>query len=264
MRLEADRRTITLPVIGGLRSKENTRRVQRPVARGGARILNMTLSERWGRLFVSVCFAVRTPSVRPPRKPHVRAGADLGLRTLATIADSDGRLIEVPNPAPLRQTLAERRNAAREMSRRIVGSRGHRAAKAKLARLDRRAVHVRHEAWHRLTHELTSTYGEVVIEDLDVAAMRSSMGRRAFRRSVSDAALGVFRPMLAYKAQRTGTEIVVADRWHPSSQIHHGCGCRLIAPVKLAKRLACAVTGELVDRDRNAALNLRDWRAVEA
>ena len=43
MRLEDDRRTITVPVIGGLRSKENTRRVQRHLASGRAQILNMTL-----------------------------------------------------------------------------------------------------------------------------------------------------------------------------------------------------------------------------
>ena len=83
MRVEDDRRTIRVPVIGGLRSKESTRRVQRHLATGRARILNMTLSQRWGRLFVSVNFALRTAAtpaaVAPPR---VRAGMDLGIRTL--------------------------------------------------------------------------------------------------------------------------------------------------------------------------------------
>ncbi|MHB8555430.1 MAG: zinc ribbon domain-containing protein, partial [Candidatus Dormibacteria bacterium] len=91
------------------------------------------------------------------------------------------------------------------------------------------------------------------------AAMKKSMGRRAFRRSVSDAALGRIRPQLTYKMVWRGTQPTVADRWFASSQIHHGCGCRLIAKHKLAKMLVCAVTGELVDRDVNAALNLRDW-----
>jgi len=72
----------------------------------------------------------------------------------------------------------------------IPGSHGHRAAKAKLARLDRRAIHLRRESHHQLTTMVADTYSEVVIEDLDLAAMRMSMGRRAFRRSVSDAALG--------------------------------------------------------------------------
>lgn len=56
LRLEADRRHLTLPVIGRLRCKENTRRLERPVAQGRARVLSMTLCEqgRGGRLFVSV------------------------------------------------------------------------------------------------------------------------------------------------------------------------------------------------------------------
>jgi putative transposase len=193
-------------------------------------------------------------------KPGVRGGVDLGLRTLATVVGTDGTIREFDNPAPLRATMADRRRTSRKLSRRIPGSRGHEQAKAKLAKLDRRAVHLRREAWHQLTSWLGATYCEVVIEDLDVAAMKKSMGRRAFRRAVSDAALGMFAPMLAYKAQRSGTIITVADRWSPSSKLHHGCGCTLIAPTKLARRLICQVTGGPVDRDINAAKNLRDYK----
>ncbi|MHB1854438.1 MAG: IS607 family element RNA-guided endonuclease TnpB [Acidimicrobiales bacterium] len=264
MRLEDDRRTITLPVIGALRSKENTRGVQRFLSRGDARILNVTLSERWGRLFVSLNYALRTFAPRPVAKPGVRAGVDLGLRTLATVVDTEGNIIEFPNPAPLRASLSERRKVGRQMSRRIPGSLGHGRAKAKLARLDRCVVHIRQDSWHKLTTELVSTYGEVVIEDLDLAAMKRSMGRRAFRRSVSDASLGAFAPMLGYKTARSGGRILKADRWFASSQIHHGCGCRLIAPTRMARQLICEVTGEVVDRDINAAKNLRDWPETQA
>ncbi len=260
MRFEPNRRGIVLPTIGVLCSKENTRRLQRSLASGRARILSMTLSEHWGRLFVSVNYAIRASTPRPVAKPQGRCGVDLGLRVLATIADTDDNIIEIPNPAPLRATLAERRRVGRQMSRRIPGSRGHRAAKTKLAKLDRRAVNIRRDSWHQLTTMLASTYGEVVIEDLNIAAMGRSMGRRAFRRSVSDTALGMFRPMLDYKMSKAGTSLVVTDRWFASSQFHHQCGCRLLSPAKLSKVLSCSVTGEVLDRDANAALNLRDWR----
>jgi putative transposase len=271
MRVEDDRRTITVPVIGGLRAKENTRRVQRQVATGRARILNMTLSQRWGRLFVSIGYARRTPTTaRTVTQPTVVAGVDLGVRTLATVATIDTAtgvqtVTEYPNPAPLKATLAARRRAGRELSRRIPGSRGHRAAKAKLSRLDRRCVQLRREAAHQLTTELEGSYGHIVIEDLDLAAMKRSMGRRAYRRAVSDAAMGLVGPMLAYKTARYGGELIVADRWFPSSQIHHGCTapdgtpCRLVGKGRIDKVLVCPHTGEVVDRDRNAARNLRDW-----
>jgi putative transposase len=258
IRVEPDRRTITLPVLGPLRSKENTRRLERLVKTGKAQILSATLSERWGRLFVSFSCVVEAHPYAAPATGG-RAGVDLGLRVLATVADDSGTVTSVPNPAPLRATLQERRRVGRQLSRRIPGSKGHRAAKAKLARLDRRTVHLRREAHHQLTSWLADTDSEVVIEDLDLAAMKQSMGRRAFRRSVSDTALGQIRPQLTYKMAWRGRTLTVADRWFASSTIHHGCECRLIEPKKLATQLVCDVTGELVDRDINAAKNLRDW-----
>jgi putative transposase len=195
---------------------------------------------------------------------------DLGVRTLATVATIDPAtgaetLTEYPNPAPLKATLTARRRAGREFSRRIRGSRGWRHAKAKLARLDRRCVHLRREAAHQLSTELAGSYGHIVIEDLDVAAMKQGMGRRAFRRAVSDAAMGAVGPLLAYKTARHGGVLTVADRWFASSQIHHGhtlpdgTPCRLVGKHKVDKQLVCPITGELVDRDANAARNLRDW-----
>ena len=140
---------------------------------GRARVLNMTLSAAVGRLFVSVNYALRTPSTpRTITRPAVRAGVDLGVRTLATVATIDAAtgeqsLTEYPNPAPLKATLTARRRAGRQLSRRTHGlARGWRQAKAKLARLDRRCVHLRREAAHQLTTELARSYGHIVIEDL--------------------------------------------------------------------------------------------------
>jgi len=271
MRLEADRRTITVPVIGALRATENTRRVQRHCASGRAQILNITLTQRWGRLFASIDYALRSPdTARTPRHPTVRAGVDLGMRTLATVATRDSftgeeTLTEYRNPAPLRASLAARRRAGRQVSRRIPGSRGYPAARAKLTKMDRRCVHLRREAAHQLSTALASSYGTIVMETLDIAAMKRGMGRRAFRRSVSDAAMGAVTPMVAYKTAKFGNVLIKADRWLASSQIHYGCTdpdgtpCRLVGKGLIDKHLTCPQTGEVVDRDRNAACNLRDW-----
>jgi hypothetical protein len=69
MRLEADRRHVILPVIGKLRSKESTRRLERLVTKGRARVLSMTLSEHGDRLFVSVTTIVaHTPAALANRR----------------------------------------------------------------------------------------------------------------------------------------------------------------------------------------------------
>jgi putative transposase len=100
MRLEPDRRHLVVPVIGRLRSKENTRRLQRLVAKGRARVLSMTLAEQGGRLVVSVQ-AIVAQQPRAPREPGARCGIDLGIgREWAVIAHPDGTIQRVAHPAP--------------------------------------------------------------------------------------------------------------------------------------------------------------------
>jgi putative transposase len=112
---------------------------------------------------------------------------------------------------------------------------------------------------HTLTTRLARRYGTVVVEDLDVAAMGRGMGWRAFRRTVYQAGIGRVRPMLAYKCAWGAGELQVADRWFASSKTHHGCGGYL-ADLQLGQRVwGCPACGRLVDRNANAARNLRDW-----
>jgi putative transposase len=262
MRLEADRRHLTLPVVGRLRSKENTRRLERLLAKGQAQVLSMTLSEQGGRLFVSVATIV-AQAPRRLSQPDTRCGVDLGIGVeWAVVAHADDTIERITHPSPWAIAQGEHCRVARQASRRIVGSRGHRQAKAKLAALDRRVANLRRESIHTLTTALTRRYGTIVVEDLDVAAMGRGMGRRAFRRSVYQAGLGQVRPTLAYKTSWAGGRLVVADRWFASSKTHHGCGGYL-ADLSLGQRVwACPRCGRLVDRNANAALNLRDWTGL--
>jgi putative transposase len=259
MRLEPDRRHLVLPVIGKLRAKENTRRLQRLLVKGRARVLSMTLSEHGRRRYVAVQ-AIVAQQPRTPSQPHGRCGIDLGIgREWAVVAHGDDTIQRVAHPAPWGETHTQRRRVARQVSRRTVGSRGHRQASAKLAVLDRRAASLRSNELHTLTTRLARRYGTVVVEDLDVAAMAQGMGRRAFRRSVAQAGIGRVRPTLAYKCRRGGGALVVADRWFASSKIHHGCG-GYQAGLTLGERAwECPECGGLVDRNANAARNLRDW-----
>src|SRR5512133_2202646 len=259
MRLEPDRRHLVLPVIGRLRSKENTRRLQRLAAKGRARVLSMTLSEQGGRLFVAVQ-AIVCQQPRTPSEPQARCGIDLGVgKEWAVVAHHDETIERVAHPTPWVETHKQRRRVARQRSRRIVGSRGHRQTNAKLAALDRRAANLRTQSIHTLTTRLSSRYGTVIIEDLDVAAMGRGMGRRAFRRTVAQAGIGRVRPTLAYKTAWAGGQLAVADRWFASSKTHHGCGGYL-ADLTLSQRVwVCPWCEQTVDRNANAARNLRDW-----
>jgi putative transposase len=259
MRLAPDRRHVVVPVIGRLRSKETTRRLERLVVKGRAKVLSMTLAEQSGRLFVSVQ-AIIAQQPRSPDQPDARCGIDLGIgREWAVIAHDDGTIERIPHPAPWEALQQQHRRVARQRSRRTVGSRGHRQANAKLTALDRRAANLRTNQLHALTTDLARRYGVIVVEDLDVAAMARGMGRRAFRRTVYQAGIGKVRPTLAYKCLAAGGRLVTADRWFGSSRTHHGCGGYLPG-LRLDERMwVCPGCGDLVDRNANAARNLRDW-----
>jgi Probable transposase len=131
----------------------------------------MTLSEHAGRLFVSVATII-AHAPRSPSEPDARCGIDLGIgQEWAVVAHADGSIQRVTHPASWAATHIQRRRAARQASRRIVGSRGHRQARTKLAALDRRAASLRRESMHTMTTALARRYGTIVVEDLDVAAM---------------------------------------------------------------------------------------------
>jgi putative transposase len=260
MRLEPDRRHLVVPVVGRLRCKENTRRLQRLLVKGRARVLSMTLTEQQGgRLVVSVQ-AIIAQQPRTTDLPDARCGIDLGIGgEWAVIAHHDDTIQRIAHPTPWAEVQQQRRRVARQHSRRLVGSRGHRQANAKLAALDRRAANLRTQQVHTLTTRLARRYGTIVVEDLDVAAMGRGMGRRAFRRTLYQAGIGRIRPTLVYKTVREGGRLLVADRWFASSKTHHGCGGYL-ADLRLGQRVwVCPSCGGLVDRNANAALNLRDW-----
>jgi putative transposase len=197
MRVEPDRRHVTLPVIGAVRVHENTRRIERLITKGRARVLAISVRRNGTRLDASVRVLVQRPQHPPVVLPGSRVGVDVGVRRLATVADTDGVVIEqVANPRPLDTALRELRHVSRARSRCTKGSRRYRERTTELSRLHRRINDVRTHHLHVLTTRLAKTHGRIAVEGLDAAGMlrqKGLPGARARRRGLSDAALGTPR-----------------------------------------------------------------------
>jgi putative transposase len=213
-----------------------------------------------GRWFVS--FTVEQDITRPaPSRPGIAAGVDLGIKTLAVIADSTGRTFEVPNPRHMSRELRKIRRLSRAVSRRRGPDRrtgrqpSNRWKRADAAR-NRAAARVagqRKDSIHKLTARLAAVYGTIVVEDLHVAGM---VRNRRLARHVADASFAEIRRQLAYKTQWHGGNLIVADRWFASSKTCSGCGA-VKAKLALSERTyCCTACGTLLDRDVNAAVNL--------
>ena len=100
-----------------------------------------------------------------------------------------------------------------------------------------------------------------MIEHLNAAGM---VQNRCLARAVSDAAFGELRRQLEYKSRWYGTQLVVADRWYPSSKTCSSCG-NVKTNLTLAERsYVCAACGLVIDRDVNAAINLARYNPPPA
>ena len=78
-----------------------------------------------------------------------------------------------------------------------------------------------------------------------------------FGKSVQDNGYGLFREMLDYKLAWKGKKMVKVDRFFPSSKKCCKCG-RIKKELKLSERVYHCERGNEMDRDRNAAINIRE------
>jgi putative transposase len=263
IRVEADRKHVTLPRVGTLKTHESTRKLARHLEAGTARILSATVRRDAGRWYCAFTVEL-TRRARTPARPDARIGVDLGIKALAVL--STGEL--VPNPRHLTTALKALRTASRTLSRRVGPDRrtGQRpsarwqAARREVSRIHTRVANLRKDAIHKFTTDVATTYGTVVVEDLNVSGM---LQNHTLARHIADASFGEIRRQLCYKTGWNGGRLVVADRWFPSSKRCSGCG--MVKP-KLCLReriFTCGHCGLVLDRDLNAAINLKEYVDLE-
>ncbi|MFD7055685.1 IS607 family element RNA-guided endonuclease TnpB [Streptomyces mirabilis] len=257
IRLEDDRRHVTLPVLGTIRAHESTRKLHRRIAAGTAVVKSATVRREAGRWFVSFSCEVERADRTPSRADTV-VGVDLGIKHLAVFSDGRPTAESPRHYDSARRKLGRlSRTAARRLGpdRRTGQQPSKRWQRADAARnrVHYRTANLRRDALHKLTTSLAREYGTIVVEDLNVSGM---LRNRRLARVVADAGFGEIRRQLAYKTRWNGGTLEVADRWFPSSKTCSGC--RAVTP-KLPLRIrmyVCGHCGLVLDRDENAALNL--------
>jgi len=238
--IRVDEHTVVLPRIGRVRLKEQT-------SKFAGRILSATCKREADRWFVSLCVEVDRPDPLPVAGPAI--GVDLGVSAFAVC--SDGRVIEAPRPFAKGSRKLRRLN--KNVSRTQRGSRNRAKAVLKAACHHRKIRNQRRDALHQATTSLAKTKSVIVVENLNVAGL---MRNHHIARQIADLGWGEFHWQLSYKTRWYGSQLVVADRFYPSSKICSGCG-HIMASLPLFRRtFICESCGLVIDRDLNAAKNL--------
>jgi putative transposase len=235
-------RRIRIPKLGWVRMRETLRFSGRIVCATVARVAN-----HWYASITVDASDLSLPSV----DNQGAVGVDLGVKALATL--STGETFE--GPKALRTLLMRLRRLSRALSRKVRGSRNSAKAKLKLAKLHDRIANIRRDSLHKLSTNITRRFHTIGIEDLNVKGM---LRNRYLSRAIADMGFYELRRQLEYKAAWRCGQVVVVERWFPSSKLCSGCGYRLDALGLDVRHWTCPGCGVSHDRDVNAATNLRN------
>lgn len=235
-------------------------KLRRLVTRGRARLMNVTVSQHSdGHWYATLCFErqLRSRSEQHTAPAGPAVGVDVGLKTAAVVATSAGTVTaQLEASRALRDSLGKVKHLQRDFSRTDKGSANRRKAAGRLARAHAKVGSRRAAALGTFTSRLARAHPVVVIEDLAVANMLRNHHLAA---AISDQGWAELRRQLEYKTVRHGGQVVVVNRFYPSTKTCSGCGA-VKAKLPLSVRTYhCDVCDLVLDRDVNAAVNLAAW-----
>ena len=203
----------------------------------------------------------------PKNKQHPVVGCDLGIKSFAVL--SNGMTFDTPKKFKNHQKSLK--NLQRKLARQklvdevITNKKGHKQTvkvsgknrektKEKLSRLHRKIADERKNITNQFTTYVTKNHSAVGVEDLNVSGMLRNHNLAA---GISNSNFGEIRRQLEYKGKLYGCEIVVIDRFFPSTKKCSCCG-NVKEKISLSERVYnCECCGLSIDRDENAAINIK-------
>jgi putative transposase len=240
-KFSVDGHTVQIPKLGRVNMTERLR--------FEGKIVSATVSYRASWWWIAITVDTPTPPNQP--KPLTAVGVDVGLKALAVV--STGEVVE--NQKHLARRMRRMKRLQRALSRKQSGSQNRARAVVRLAKAHFKVACARKDVAHKFTSRLVQQAAVIGMEDLHVSGL---LKNHRLARAISDAAWAEIGRQLSYKAPTAGSQVIWVDRFFPSSQLHHGCGGRK-ADLSLNERSwKCPVCGQVVERDLNAALNIRD------
>ncbi len=173
-------------------------------------------------------------------------GFDFGLKTFLT--DDEGRAHS--SPQFFAQGIRKTRKLSRALSRKVEGSKRRKHARQALAKQHSAVSNKRRDHHFKLAHRLCDAYDVLYFEDLYLPGMKALWGRK-----VSDLGFGSFMSILEWVAFKRGKHVVKIDRFAPATKTCSGCGQK--HNLTLRDRVLYCDCGLTIDRDHNAAINIK-------
>lgn len=211
-----------------------------------------------GKYFASILVDNKAElPVKPSITEATTIGIDVGIKSF--VVTSDGRQFE-PN-RKLKSNLKRLQCLSRRVSRKTKGSNNRKKANKCVATLHERIANERIDYIHKITHALThdNQVGSIVVENLNVSGL---LKNEKLAQAIADVSFGKFFEVLKYKCEWYGKNLIVIDRWAPSSKRCSCCGAINDALTLADREWMCTECGTQHDRDYNAAKNIR-WYGLQ-
>lgn len=238
---------IQLPNIGRVRLAESLR--------FSGKIMSYTVSHYADQWHVSVSVELEEAVQLPVTNPDSVVGVDVGLSHVAVA--SDGTVCDAPES--LRKLDDKLRKAQRSISKKQKGSHNRAKALVKKQRIQNKINNIRKDVIHKFTTTLVKNHGTVVTEDLHIQEMKGKAQHRSLRHAFALSMMGMILFQLSYKS----IQYQKADRFFPSTKKCSSCGS-VKEHISLDTRTyVCEHCGAVVDRDLNAAINLKNAGLVK-
>ena len=212
--------------------------------------------------WISVSVEVDNNTNSPPISEGI--GIDLGLKDLAIC--SDGNTYKNINKTNKVKKIEKRkRRLQRSISRRYEKSRKGKIycktsniikRENELLKLIKRLTNIRRNHLHQITSEIVKRKPSFIcIEDLNVSGM---MKNKHLSKAIQQQGFYEFRRQIQYKSGWNNIPVIIADRFFPSSKLCSCCGV-IKKDLKLSDRIYQCECGNVIDRDYQASLNLKQY-----
>lgn len=177
-------------------------------------------------------------------------GMDYAMEGMAVLSDGT----RCTYPACYRKSEARLSREQRKLSKCNKGSRNYQKQKRKVALCHEKIRNQRKDFQHKLSGQLAEKYDAVAVEDLNMKAMSQCLH---LGKGIMDNGYGQFLSMLNYKLEWRGKKLIRVDRFYPSSKTCSCCG-KVKESLQLSERIYECDCGNRMDRDVNAAINIRE------
>ena len=222
------------------------------------KVKSITVSRsKTGKFYASILADDGLEAPSPINTVEAVAGIDLGLSHFAIL--SSGK--KEANPRLIKRAENNLRRKQRQLSRKTKGSANRAKARLLVAKCHEKTANARSDFQHKLSRTLVDENQAVIVETLKSANM---MKNRRLAKHIADASWHGFVTKLEYKAKEQGKHLVKLDQWFASSKTCHCCGYKMEKMPLSVRKWDCPSCGATeIDRDLNAALNIRDKGIAE-